>query len=676
MKLETWAILLVLLPAAVPAQRGVTGTWRADPSVPLTIVLKADGPKPTGAVDRCSNVQQVPSEIVDARVEGDRITFKCISPDGDRIVSFTGRITGDSAEFTYVLNVRDGGRPPELFDPFMSLPGRRVQNPARFTATRAADTVGEGILARLAARVRAVVNSGSITFDRVLKADQEPQHWLTYSGNVYGHRHSVLTELTPANVKDLELAWLWQQPRSAGKFEATPLVVDDVLYTVQAPNDVVALDATTGRFLWTYRYVPAPEGRVSGGGGRVNRGLAILGDTLFMGTIDARLIAIDAKTGALVWNTTVADAADPLCQIPDRWSYCYSISHAPLVVKDKVIVGVGGGDGDTPGRGIRGFLAAFDAKTGKEVWRFHTIPAPGEPGNDTWSGDSWKTGGAGIWLTGSYDPELNLTYWGTGNPIPANGATRRGDNLYSDSVIALDADTGKLRWHYQFMPHDEVDWDSAQIPVLIDGEWQGRPRKLMVWSNRNGVMYVFDRTSGEFLRGRPFVEVNWLERFDQNGRPVFVPGKLKAPDRTAPGTNWQSPSYSPRTGLVYVSAQERKAPGPGNGAGAVRAFDPKTGDMKWEFKRSDTWFFSILTTASDLLFSGVWGDPGSGAAANRENGYFYALDARTGQQLWRTSLAGSVYGGGPITYRAGGKQYVAVTAGNVLFAFALRHVSQ
>ena len=242
-------------------------------------------------------------------------------------------------------------------------------------------------------------------------------------------------------------------------------------------------------------------------------------------------------------------------------------------------------------------------------------------------------------------------------------------------MIALDADTGKRRWHYQFMPHDEVDWDSAQIPALIDGDWQGRPRKLMVWSNRNGVMYVFDRTSGEFLRGRPFVEVNWLERFDQNGRPVFVPGKLKAPDRTAPGTNWQSPSYSPRTGLVYVSAQERKAPGPGNGAGAIRAFDPKTGDMKWEFKRSDAWFFSILTTASDLLFSGVWGDPGSGAAANRENGYFYALDARTGQQLWRTSLAGSVYGGGPITYRAGGKQYVAVTAGNVLFAFALRHVS-
>ena len=325
MKLETWAILLVLVPAARSAQTGVTGTWKADPSVPLTIVLKADGPKLTGAVDRCSNVQQVPSEIEDGRVEGDRVTFKCISPDGDRIVSFTGRITGDSAEFTYLLNVRDGGRPPELFDPFMSIPGRRVQNAPRFTAARVADTVGEGILARLAARLRAVVDSGPVTFDRLLNAEEEPQNWLTYSGNVYGYRHSALTELTPTNVKDLELAWIWQQPRSAGKFEATPLVVDAVLYTVQSPNDVVALDATTGRFLWTYRYVPAPEGRVSGGGGRVNRGLAILGDTLFMGTIDAHLIAINAKTGAPVWNTTVADAADPMCQIPDRWTYCYSI---------------------------------------------------------------------------------------------------------------------------------------------------------------------------------------------------------------------------------------------------------------------------------------------------------------------------------------------------------------
>ena len=230
----------------------------------------------------------------------------------------------DVAEFTYVLNVRDGGRPPELFDPFMSLPGRRVQNPARFTAARVADTVGEDILARLAARLRAVANSGPVTFDRLLNADKEPQHWLTYSGNVYGHRHSALTDLTPTNVKDLELAWIWQQPRSAGKFEATPLVVDDVLYTVQAPNDVIALDATTGRFLWTYRYAPASEGRVSCCGGRINWGLAILGDTLFMGTIDAHLIAINAKTGALVWKTTVADAADPMCQIPDGWTYCYS----------------------------------------------------------------------------------------------------------------------------------------------------------------------------------------------------------------------------------------------------------------------------------------------------------------------------------------------------------------
>jgi alcohol dehydrogenase (cytochrome c) len=392
-----------------------------------------------------------------------------------------------------------------------------------------------------------------------------------------------------------------------------------------------------------------------------------------MGTLDAHLVAIDARTGSLLWNSTVADAADPACQVPNGWTYCYNITLAPLVVRDKVLVGVGGGDGDSPGYGIRGFIAAFDAATGKEIWRFHTIPAPGEAGSETWSGDSWKTGGAGVWLTGSYDADLNLTYWGTGNPMPAsNGATRLGDNLYSDSVVALDADTGALRWHYQFMPHDEIDWDAAQIPVLVDLEWQGRLRKAMLWANRNGVMYVLDRATGQFLAGRPFVPVNWLEGFDQSGRPRFIPGKLKADDRSPAGTNWHSPSYSPRTGLFYVSAHERHPTGPGTRSGAVRAFDPITGDLKWEFKRIDGWFFSVLTTASDLVFSGVWGDPLPVSAGRREDGYFYALDARTGQLLWRTSLAGSVFGGGPITYVAGDRQYIAVTAGNVLFAFALR----
>ena len=331
------------------------------------------------------------------------------------------------------------------------------------------------ICAMLAASLQA-----QVSFDRVLHADREPQNWLSYSATPLNQRYSGLTQITSANVRTLQQQWVWQT-RSLEKFEATPLVVDGVMYTVQAPNDVVALDAATGRPFWTYNYTPAPEGRPCCG--RVNRGVAILGETLYMATIDAHLIAVDAKSGQPIWNTVVAKASER-----------YSMTHTPLVVKDKVIVGTGGGDGP-----IRGFIAAFDAKTGKEIWRFYTIPAPGEPGNETWSGESWKTGGAGVWNAGAYDADANLVYFGTGNPAPDwDGSHRLGDNLYSDSVVALDADTGKLKWHYQFTPHDELDYDATQVPVLADIPWQGRPRKVMLWANRNGVMYVLDRTTGEF----------------------------------------------------------------------------------------------------------------------------------------------------------------------------------
>src|SRR5712691_6585114 len=253
-----------------------------------------------------------------------------------------------------------------------------------------------------------------VTFDRILNAAKEPQNWLTYSGSAMSQRYSTLSQITPGNVKNLELQWIYQS-RSLEKFEATSLVVDGVLYTVQAPNDVVAIDAVTGRVFWTYSYTPDKDARPCCG--RVNRGLAILGDTLFMGTIDAHLIAVDAKNGKPLWNVTVAKSGAG-----------YALTHAPLIVKDKVIVGTAGGE-----YGIRGFIAAFDAKTGREAWRFYTIPGPGEPGHETWTGDSWKMGGASVWMTGSYDPEQNLTYWGVGNPGPDwNGDTRPGDNLYSD----------------------------------------------------------------------------------------------------------------------------------------------------------------------------------------------------------------------------------------------------
>lgn len=523
-----------------------------------------------------------------------------------------------------------------------------------------------------------------VSFERILRANQEPHNWLTYSGTTLSQRHSPLAEITPENVKNLELQWIFQA-RSLEKYEATPLVVDGILYTIQNPNEVVALDAATGRIFWIYPYRPSPEARPCCG--RLNRGLAILGDTLFMATIDAHLIALDAKSGGLVWNVTVAKAEAG-----------YAFTHAPLIVKDKVIIGTAGGE-----YGIRGFIAAFDAKTGKEAWRFYTIPGPGEPGHETWpaGNDSWQHGGASVWVTGSYDSDLNLTYWGIGNPgADWNSDNREGDNLYSDSVVALDPDTGKLKWHYQFTPHDDWDYDSVQVPVLADMEWQGKPRKVMLWANRNGFFYVLDRTTGQFLLGKPFVEVSWANGIDEKGRPIKNPGMAPSREGTLVlpgvqgGTNWYSPSFSPRTGLFYVptwanyssrfvktpldyeegrsytggtpisAVPSIRAPQVNNrkeeeGYGAVRAIDPKTGLRKWEFKMTDVTDSGILTTASNLLFTG-----------GRE-GYFFALDARNGSLLWKTIVGGPVTSG-PITYSAGGRQYVAVCAGNSLFSFALR----
>jgi alcohol dehydrogenase (cytochrome c) len=670
MKRISYALAILFAASALTyAQTGPAGTWQVEgvgAPFPWEVVLRADGSsRLIGAVSSCSSVTRA-FEIFEGKIDGNTIAFKCKSGDGQRTLTLTGRINGDEIAFTWALQVLAGGNPGNPADGMFG-----ASAPPRFTAKRAPDATDA--VAEMAAHARKGPN---VSFDRILHADQEPQNWLTYSGTVSGLRFSPLNQITPTNVKNLELAWIWQA-QSQAQFEATPLVVDGVLYTVQAPNDVVALNAATGRVLWTYPYKPVPRAIAGGGGGHPNRGLAILGDKLFIGTLDAHLLAINAYTGKLIWNTTVADAVDPTCY-KDGGFMCYVITMAPLVVKDKVIVGVSGGEGDT-----RCFIAAYDVTTGREVWRFYTVPAAGEPGSETWLGDSWKTGGAGVWNTGTYDPDLNLTYWGTGNPQShdADGSARLGDNLYSDSVVALDADTGKLKWHYQFTPHDTRDWDSAGVPVLADVQWQGRPRKVLLQANENGLMYVLDRITGQFLMGKPFVEVNWMDGFDEKGRPHIVPGKLGGPAKTLilPGTatNWYPPSYSPSTGLFYIPSWERgktvESTPPGPGYGAIRAFDPQTGERKWEFKRNDVIFTSgALTTASDLLFTGTWGDIFSGdAAARLADGYFYALDARTGQLLWQMSLAGSVQGG-PMSYSVAGKQYIAVTAGNTLFAFALR----
>jgi alcohol dehydrogenase (cytochrome c) len=520
-----------------------------------------------------------------------------------------------------------------------------------------------------------------VPFERILRSNQEPQNWLTYSGNLNSQRHSALTQIGPENAGNLVLKWVFQS-RSLDKHEVTPLVVDGVMYTIQSPNDVIALDAATGKTIWTYSHKPA-EGTRNPCCGNLTRGVAILGDKLFLAGLDAKMIALDAKTGKELWNVQVAD-----------YKQQYAMTVAPLAVKDKVITGVAGGE-----HGVRGFLAAFDVNTGKEVWRFYTVPGPGEPGYETWLGkdgkpnDNYLHGGAPIWVTGSYDPETNLTMWGTGNAGPDyNGDNRIGDNLYSSSVIAVDADTGKLKWHYQFSPHDEFDWDATQVPVLADIALNGSPRKVMMWANRNGVFYVLDRTSGQFLSGTPFVKANWLTGFDEKGRPARAPGILPTEQGTLVypgnqgGTNWYNPSFSPVTGLFYIPAWENSSsvykkgeeppefqegqsftgtgPGRSNATdevfSSIIAMDPKTRQRKWTFRMSaNSTEGGVLTTGSNVLFAGG------------RDGQFVALDARDGKLLWETNLGPSV-SAGPMTYMVNGKQYISVQCGAALYTFTLK----
>ena len=553
------------------------------------------------------------------------------------------------------------------------------------------------LLAVLLAALGLTAGRAQVGSDRLDRAVEEPRNWLTYSGNYFSDRHSPLDQITPANIRNLERQWVYQSSAFGLSWEATPLVVDGIMYVTQRPNDIVALDARTGRVFWIYSYpTPADHGACCGAN---NRGVAVLGERVFMATLDAHVVAIDAATGAELWDVEVADK---------RLQYAFTL--APLAIRDKVLVGTAGGD-----RGIRGFIAALDAATGEEVWRFYTIPAPGEPGHETWEPcppnpetfcdpEAWKHGGGSVWLTGSYDPELNLTYWGVGNPGPDwNPAQRPGDNLYTSSVVALDAATGEIRWHFQFTPGDPYDFDAVQIPVLADIERSGTMFKAMLWANRNGFYYVLDRATGRFLTGRAFVKVNWAEGLDDSGRPIATPQPSGEPTFPAVqgATNWYSPSYSPRTELFYVPAWEDRASifnpepqeyepagtflggfttsveaapgaptvpvrlrGPINdwtedaGRGAVLALDALTGEERWRFDMTDVIRSGVLTTASDLLFSGA------------RSGYFQALDARTGELLWKLNLGAQIVNG-PMTYEVDGRQYVAIIAGQSLSAFAL-----
>ncbi len=526
-----------------------------------------------------------------------------------------------------------------------------------------------------------------VTFERLLNSDKELGNWLMYSRTYNGWRFSPLDQVNTENVNRLKVKWLFQG-RHQEKFETTPLVVDGIMYLTRPENDIFALDAETGRTLWTYSHRNPP--RTFTCCGRVNRGLAILGDRLFMNTLDMHVVAVDAKSGRELWKTKMFDHTA---------AGGYAATGAPLVVKDKLIVGMAGGE-----KGVSGFLDAYDTATGKRVWRFHTIPQPGEPNFGTWAGDSWKTGGAATWNNGSYDPELNLVYWGTSNPWPDyNGDFREGDNLYSCSVIALDADTGELKWHFQFNPHDLHDWDATQIPILLDAEFRGQPRKLMLWPNRNGFFYVLDRSNGEFLLGKAYVKQTWAEGIDDHGRPIEIPGHEPTPDGIShiwPGvdgaSNWMSHSYSPITQLLYVFAREERrvftksgpprlpTTEPGGGEddwrqrrrafrrsgprrprfapeeswGKVIGIEPGTGTIKWEHLVVSSPWGGVMSTAGNLVFGGTL------------EGNVFALDAKTGKILWRFLGNDRVYAS-PISFLSRGKQHVSLPVGDVLITFSL-----
>ena len=502
-------------------------------------------------------------------------------------------------------------------------------------------------------------------------ADPKPGEWPTYNGNLSGNRYSPLREINTENVAHLAPKWMFPVTNSK-RLEVTPVVADGVMF-VTAANEIYALDARSGRQIWHYAR-PLTKGVIGDAASAINRGVAVLGDRVFLATDNARMIALDRVTGHLLWDSEIAD-----------YRKGYGTTSAPLVVNDLVITGTSGGD-----EGARGFVAALSAATGKRVWQFWTMPAPGEPAAETWVGKAIEHGCVTGWLTGTYDPSNSLIYWPTGNPCPDyNGDERKGDNLYSSSVVALEAKTGKLRWYFQFTPHDLHDWDAAETTMLVDAEFRGRQRKLLAQADRNGFFYVLDRETGEFLLGEPFVhKLTWASGIDAKGRPKLVPGAepsvqgTKVCPSVIGATNWNSTAYNPATGLFYVLALEscaiyRKSsawwePGKsfyGGGTRRVagetserflRAIDIQTGKIAWEVPQLATGFglAGVLTTAGGLVF---YGDD-SGALA--------AVDAKTGKPLWHFHTNESWHSS-PMTYAVDGKQYLGVSAGSNIVAFGL-----
>ena len=504
----------------------------------------------------------------------------------------------------------------------------------------------------------------------LLRGLADPWRWLMYSGDYTSKRHSPLTQITPDNVERLMPVWRFEAGVGGGfrdKFEATPVAIDGNLYVTGLFNHAWAIDGRTGMLIWHYERRLPNDLRVCCG--FVNRGFAVSGDRLFMTTLDAHVMAIDRNSGTPIWDVPMAD-----------YRLGYSSTVAPLVVKDKLIVGMAGGELAT-----RGFLDAYSLETGKRLWRFNTVPAPGDPGGDTWPAGHFERGGGATWITGSYDPDLNLLYWGIGNPNPLfYGGIRNGDNLYTASVVALDADTGRLRWHFQYTPHDEHDWDSNQVQVLADLTIGGRPRKTLITANRNGFFYVLDRTNGAFIQAKPYVTTTWAKDVDAKGRPIEWPNQRPTREgtRTCPdlagGSSFTSPSFDPVRRLFFVSARETcqvftSSPPPKyelgdfvtgggtrerGGTGALRAIDPVTLERKWEVPYDGPSYSGVLSTASGLVFGGD------------HAGTLMAVKADSGQVLWRQRLPGTFWGA-PSTVMVDKRQLLLVPAGQTLTAFAL-----
>jgi alcohol dehydrogenase (cytochrome c) len=508
--------------------------------------------------------------------------------------------------------------------------------------------------------------AAGITSQRIARAPTaEPQNWITYGGGYDNMRFSRLNQINTGNVARLKPAWTKQFGIPNG-FEATPMVVDGTMYiTTGGPTQLWALDARTGQQYWFYQAQVVQD--VPACCDWVNRGAAIADGKVFFASLDAELIALDAQTSRPVWRQRVADPRDG-----------YTMTLAPLVVKDKVIVGVSGGE-----YGVRGYVDAYDMRTGQRAWRFYTVPAPGEPGSETWGGrETWRTGGGTTWITGAYDPELDLLYWTTANPGPVfNGAVRPGDNLYTSSVVALDPDDGRLRWHYQWTPHDVWDYDGVNEVILTDLPIGGRTVRALIHADKNGFFYALDRSNGRFLYAKQFARQTWARSIDQRtGRPTVNPGAIPGPDyiEGCPGPagakEWNHMAYSPQTRMAYVPVVENcaffrsgqafygrglpfwgsyataDAFGPGESHGFLKAIDATTGNEAWRIRSEHPVVSGVLTTAGGLVF---WGEA---------DGMFHATDARTGKDLWTFNVGSGIHAP-PITYSVGGKQYVAIAAG-------------